>query len=202
MSIQPLETLNQRSPAALFFRRFALYFFVSAAVGLLLYTGTAWNLFRPVVHKDVINKYAAIYHMDPLWIMAIAKVESRFEASARSPRGAVGLMQLLPSTAAELAPEVGLTHFQESDLKDPDINMHMGVHYLAKLQRMFPDDEVAVLSAYNAGPGITQQWRRGKPALDSTEIEYPETRQFVKQVQQTYTNLKFMQQWKHVFGKS
>jgi len=59
---------------------------------------------------------------------------------------------------------------------------------------------VAVLAAYNAGPGITQQWRKGKPALDPGDIAYPETRRFVQQVQMTYSMLKSMQRWKHLFG--
>jgi soluble lytic murein transglycosylase len=109
-------------------------------------------------------------------------------------------MQLLPSTARDIAPEIGLTHFEDDDLKNPDINLHLGFQYLTRLQRMFPDDEVAVLAAYNAGPGITQQWRQGKPVLDLSDIPYPETRRFVQQVKETYSFLKAVQRWKNVFG--
>jgi soluble lytic murein transglycosylase len=170
------------------------------AIGVLVYSGTAWLLFRPVVYKPLINKYAGEYKFDPLWVMSIIRVESRFASSAQSARGAVGLMQLLPSTARDIAPEIGLTHFQEADLRNPDINIHLGFHYLAKLQHMFPDDEVAVLAAYNAGPGITQQWRKGKPVLDPSDIPYPETRHFVRQVQSTYSQLKMLQRWKRFVG--
>jgi len=76
----------------------------------------------------------------------------------------------------------------------------LGFHYLAKLQHLFPDDEIAVLAAYNAGPGITQQWRKGKPTLEIDDIAYPETRRFVQQVQTTYTVLKTLQRWKRLFG--
>src|SRR5687767_10821712 len=95
--------------------------------------------------------------------------------SAYWRRGAGAVRQLLPSTAREIAPEVGRDHFQDEDLRDPKVNVQLGVHYLARLQRMFPEDEVAVLAAYNAGPGITQQWRKGKPALDPADIPYKET---------------------------
>ena len=170
------------------------------AIGILLYSGRALIWFEPVVHKRLINQYAGEYKLDPLWVMALINVESKFAASARSPRGALGLMQLLPSTAREIAPEIGLASFRQMDLKNPDINLHIGFHYLAKLQRQFPDDEIAVLAAYNAGPGITQQWRKGKPVLDLEDIAYPETRRFVQQVEETYTFLKTMQRWKHLVG--
>ena len=167
---------------------------------IFIYSGTAWIWFRPVLHKDLINKYAAEYHFDPLWVMAIVKVESGFSSGAESHRGAVGLMQLLPSTARELAPEVGLSEVTDEDLKNPDTNLRVGVHYLANLQRLFPDDDIAVLAAWNAGPGVTQQWRKGKPYLELEDIEYPETRRFVRHVDQTYGYLKIIQGWKYLFG--
>jgi soluble lytic murein transglycosylase len=166
----------------------------------LVYSGTAWIWFRPVLHKPLINKYAGEFKCDPLWVMAIIKVESGFLPHARSTRGAVGLMQLLPTTAREIAPEVGVQIQSDDDLKDPDINLHLGVYYLTKLQQMFPDDEVAVLAAYNAGPGATSQWRQGKPVLETNDIAYPETRKFVKSVERTYGYLKMVQGWKYLFG--
>jgi soluble lytic murein transglycosylase len=148
----------------------------------------------------MINKYATEYHFDPLWVMSVIKVESRFAPWAQSSRGAIGLMQLLPSTAKDIAPEIGINNFQEQDLRKPDVNLHLGVYYLSKLERMFPDDDNAILAAYNAGPGVTQQWRRGKPVLDIEDIAYPETHRFVLNVQQTYRFLKMIQGWKRWFG--
>lgn len=202
MSTLPLGNVRyQAIPATRYVRRAAFVF----GAGLILifafiYSGTAWVWFRPVVHKPLINKYAGEYKFDPLWVMAIIKVESGFSPWAHSHRGAVGLMQLLPSTAREIAPEVGLTHFQDQDLKNPDINLHLGFYYLSKLKRLFPEDDVALLAAYNAGPGITQQWRKGKPTLDLEDIAYPETRRFIQQVERTYFYLKVIQQWKHLLG--
>lgn len=165
-----------------------------------VYSGTAWMWFRPAVHKPLINKYAGEYKFDPLWVMAVIKVESSFVAHAQSHRGAIGLMQLLPSTARELAPEIGMTTFQDADLIKPDINLHLGVHYLSKLSHLFPGDDIAVLAAYNAGPGITREWLKGKPALEIGDIPYPETRQFVRNVDRTYGFLKMIQGWKHLLG--
>jgi soluble lytic murein transglycosylase len=166
----------------------------------VIYSGAAWAWFRPVVHKHIINKYAGEYKFDPLWVMAIIKVESGFFPGARSRRGAVGLMQLLPSTARELASEVGLLDLKDDDLKNPDTNLHLGVYYLAKLQQMFPEDEMAVLAAYNAGPVIAREWRKGKPALEVSDITYAETRRFVRNVNRTYGFLKMMQGWKYLLG--
>jgi len=172
------------------------------AVGVVffVYSGAAWIWFRPVLNKHLINKYAGEFKCDPLWVMAIIKVESGFSPTALSPRGAVGLMQLLPSTARDIAPEIGMQFQNDADLMTPDVNLHLGVYYLSKLQQMFPDDEVAVLAAYNAGPGVTSEWRRGKPGLETNDIQYPETRKFVRNVERTYGFLKMVQGWKYLFG--
>ncbi len=194
--------LRRVSPAEKFKRRFFMWSAGIIVLGVLtfVYSGTAWVWFRPVVHKDLINKYAGEFKCDPLWVMAIVKVESGFSIHAKSPRGALGLMQILPTTAHELATELGITIENEEDIKTPDVNLHLGVYYLTKLQRMFPYDEVAVLSAYNAGPGVTAQWIRGKAMLEVSDIPYSETRKFVKRVERTYGFLKMMQGWKYLFG--
>jgi|GEM_PF-1411779 soluble lytic murein transglycosylase len=179
--------------------------FWGIGIGFLLalgfiYSGTAWIWFRPVLHKNIINKYAGLYKCDPLWIMAIIKTESGFLPRAQSPRGALGLMQMLPSTARDIAPEIGVQIQADDDLKDPDVNLHLGVYYVSKLEQMFSDDENAVLSAYNAGPGITREWLKGKPMLELDDIAYPETRKFVRNVNRTYGYLKMVQGWKYLFG--
>jgi soluble lytic murein transglycosylase len=173
---------------------------VAGVVLVLVYSGVAWTWVKPAFQKDLINKYAYQYHFDPLWVMAIIQTESGFAPWARSSRGAVGLMQLLPSTANDIAPEIGMKPVTAEELRNPDINVRLGVYYLSKLERMFPDDRTALLSAYNAGPGITQQWRKGKPVLDLEDIAYPETRQFVLRVERSYRFLKTIQRWKHFFG--
>jgi soluble lytic murein transglycosylase-like protein len=76
----------------------------------------------------------------------------------------------------------------------------VGVHYLANLERLYPNDDIAVLAAWNAGPGITKQWLKGKPYLELEDIEYSETRKFVRHVDQTFGYLKIIQGWKHLFG--
>ena len=205
MSTLPLKELRRRAAEAKQGPRPPRYRWLVFGLACLffaffVYSGLAWVWFRPVLHKPVINKYAALYHFDPLWVMAIIKTESGFYAHAQSNRGAVGLMQLLPSTARDIAPELGIKDFQVEDLRNPDINLQLGIYYLSKLQDAFPGDEVAVLSAYNAGPGITKQWRAANPVLDISDIQYGETRRFVREVERTYGYLKMIQGWKHLFG--
>ena len=186
-------------------KRRLLIWGIAAAVFLALafvYSGTAWIWFRPVLHKNIINKYAGLYKCDPLWIMAIIKAESGFLPRAQSPRGALGLMQILPSTARSIAPEIGLQIAADDDLKNPDLNLHLGVYYVSKLGDLFPGDENAVLAAYNAGPGVTREWLKGKPGLELVDIAYPETRRFVHTVNRTYGFLKMVQGWKYLFGIS
>ncbi len=201
MSTPPLDDLGNVLPRSRTTLRLATAAVVIGGLAIAwIYSGKAWVFMRPVVHKDLINKYAGQYKFDPLWVMSIIKVESGFLSHAHSSRGAVGLMQLLPSTARELAPEVGLTGFRDEDLQRPDVNIRIGMHYLFKLQQLFPDDDVAVLAAWNAGPGITRQWRSGKPYLDMEDIQYPETRKFVSHVDRTFGYLKIIQGWKYLFG--
>src|ERR1035438_8303474 len=113
MSTMPMRRFDPHPEPPPPFKRF--FFFVLGVLGLfvLIFSGRAWTWFRPVVQKPLINKYAGEYKMDPLWVMSIIKVESRFAPNVESRKGAVGLMQLLPSTARELAPEIGLTHFED-----------------------------------------------------------------------------------------
>jgi membrane-bound lytic murein transglycosylase MltF len=111
--------------------------------------------------EDVFRRYAARYGFDWLAIAALAYQESGLDPSRRSPRGAVGLMQVLPETAAD--PNVGI-----ADVSDLESNVHAGVKYLAFLRdRYFSDGDVAprarldfALAAYNAGPRQVARFRR------------------------------------------
>ncbi len=170
----------------------------AAAAGLLAIATFFWPLARPALHKDIINRYAAVYKIDPLFVMALVKVESSFVRSARSPRGAVGLMQLMPDTAFEMAHRAGLTVALE-DLDVPEVNIHLGVEYLSLLRQEFKDDTTALLAAYNAGPKNVRAWKKGD-RLDMEEIPYPETRQFVRRVMSTHAWLRRFRKVKNVFS--
>jgi len=94
-------------------------------------------------YDDLIEKACAKYGVDSALVKAVVRAESGFSARATSPAGACGLMQLMPSTAAQLG---------VSDPFDPGQNIDAGVRYLKQQLDRF-DDEKLALAAYNAGPG-------------------------------------------------
>ncbi len=109
------------------------------------------------------------YRIDPLLVLAVMKVESRFSNFAVSPVGAMGLMQILPSTGEELAARLGIVWRGPHTLFDPTTNVKLGILYLRELSDRF-EHLPTVLAAYNWGPGhIGRRLRRGT----SLPEEYP-----------------------------
>lgn len=99
--------------------------------------------------------------LDPVLVMAVIHVESRFNNFAVSPVGALGLMQILPSTGEELAAQLGIAWHGPQTLFDPIVNVRLGVTYLRQLSRRYEDLPTA-LAAYNWGPGrIDRRIQRG-----------------------------------------
>lgn len=106
---------------------------------------------------------ASEYSVDPSLVMAVIHVESRYDAFAVSQVGALGLMQILPSTGRELAERIGIEWNGPATLFDPVANVTLGVAYLRELKDRFGDTGAA-LAAYNWGPGrIRQRLREGEP---------------------------------------
>jgi len=91
------------------------------------------------------------YQVPAEMILAVIRIESSFNTEALSNKGAVGLMQLLPSTAEQMARELSMDWTGEDLLRDPSVNIAMGTYYLTKLLGRFNDLSVA-LAAYNHGP--------------------------------------------------
>jgi soluble lytic murein transglycosylase len=180
-----------------------ILFIIVLTVFSLFYFELPVDLIRPVFHKQIINKYSKDFKLDPLFITSIIKVESNFARRAKSKRGAIGLMQLMPSTAEELAVECGYTNFKPSDLENPEINIHLGMYYISKLMAQFQDNEILALCAYNAGISTVQTWYKENPliGLEISDIPYEETRSYVKNVQRTYKWLKATQELKNLIRK-
>lgn len=114
-----------------------------------LRTGASAEEVRETVR--LVQRYAAEAGVDPLLVLAVIQVESRFDRFAVSPRGAVGLMQLLPATAQPLAEELGLEWTSDDLLFDPEVNIRLGARYLRHLVERF-DNLDAALAAFHAGP--------------------------------------------------
>ena len=121
---------------------------------------------------ELFNEIARTYNLDPKLLHAIAKVESNYNPRAVSPKGALGVMQLIPSTARL----VGV-----SDPFDPRENIHGGARYLRYLLDKFGDLTLA-LAAYNAGPKAVEAYGGIPP--------YAETQRYVRSVLSLYQRLK------------
>ena len=172
---------------------FAVLVFLS-----LFYFELPFNLVRPVFHADAINRYANEYGLDPLLLTAVIKVESNFIRRARSHRGAVGLMQVLPSTARELASELGYKDFSGVDLENPDTNIHFGSFYIKILRDEFGGNMILAMAAYNAGRNKVRSWYDQNPLIgvEYSDIPYRETRNYVENVMNTYRWLLRIQKLK------
>ena len=140
-----------------------------AAAGVLggLLGWVVWLLATPVlgalptgVYDQLIATTAARYGFDPALVKAVIKCESQFNPVAQSPRGAQGLMQLMPATQTLLGVR---------DAFDPQDNVEGGVAYLAMLQHTFPDSLSLVLAAYNAGPQTVVQAGYSVPPITETQ---------------------------------
>ncbi len=121
------------------------------------------------LYAEPIGRAASRYGVDPALVRAVIAAESNFNPRAVSPKGARGLMQLMPSTARR---------FGVKDIHDPLQNIEGGVQYLRHLLDLFEGDLVLALAAYNAGEGVVQG--RGRVP------DYRETREYVDRVLTRY----------------
>jgi soluble lytic murein transglycosylase-like protein len=116
------------------------------------------------------------HRVDGLLVAAIVEAESGFVPDRISPRGAVGLMQVLPSTAGALKGSGGVG--ETPDLFDPRVNLDVGSRYLGRLIRDYKGDLELAVAAYNAGPGAVERYRGVPP--------YRETKEYVRRVLALY----------------
>jgi soluble lytic murein transglycosylase len=140
----------------------------------------------PLAHWDVIRRLARERDLDPYLILALIRQESLFDARARSPAFALGLMQLLPSTAARVAARNGMPAPTAEKLFDPEVNLKIGTQYLKDLLERYSNDWFKAIAAYNAGENAVDRWEREIATEDAEEfverIPYLETRGYVKLV--------------------
>jgi soluble lytic murein transglycosylase-like protein len=106
----------------------------------------------------IVERYSRRFHLDPLMVLAVIQVESRFEPGAVSAQGAIGLMQLQGPTARDLAMDLGVEWTGDDLLFDPDLNVMLGCAYLRRLMDRFGDQDAA-LAAYCSGPSLVEARR-------------------------------------------
>ncbi len=160
------------------------------AVALIIHSSQpAWyaRFWYPIGYQQAINREARLTGLDPALLAAVIWRESDFDPTARSSRGAVGLTQVLPSTAANIAaapnPPVG----RPADLMDPEVNIAYGAWYLRSLIDHHGGSVVEGLSAYNAGSSNLTKWKQqalasGHAFQVPADVPFPETKAYVKDI--------------------
>lgn len=139
--------------------------------------------FEPVEYREYIEFYAHKFSLDPDLLAALIYVESRFDAGAESKKGAVGLMQLMPSTAIWVAEKLKKEDFKLNDLNNPELNIKFGSWYFNYLYQKFEGDLIKSLAAYNAGAKNVELWlESGWNGSIEEKIPFQETDDFVRRV--------------------
>ena len=169
------ESLNERDHA-----------YAGIAIGReLLDEGAKWDarllrIMYPLPYETIIKRESAANGLDPYFVAALMRQESRFNARAVSSAGAIGLMQVMPATGRQLG------RVDREGLMDPEINIKLGTKFLADLMNTYDKRVDAVLAAYNAGPSRMSRWRSfpefASPDLFVERIPFDETRDYVKVV--------------------
>jgi soluble lytic murein transglycosylase len=140
----------------------------------------------PFPYRELVRREAAEWGVDPMLMAAIIRQESAFAADIVSRAGAIGLMQVMPPTGAQLARAHGPRPFTEESLSRPEVNLHLGAAFFVDMRRRYDDDLGLVLSAYNAGPTRATRWSSYPEASDphrfTERIPIEETRGYVKSV--------------------
>jgi len=141
----------------------------------------------PTPYRELMASTSAPLALDPAWIYGLIRQESRFIEDVRSNVGAIGLMQLMPSTARFVARKIGFEDYRADRISDVKVNLRLGMEYL---KLVFDDQDGQALlasAAYNAGPRRVRKWRAAlarplEGALFVETIPVAETREYVKRV--------------------
>lgn len=141
----------------------------------------------PIAYEDVYQLNSKEFDIPLSFIYGISRQESMLNASIKSHAGAVGLMQLMPGTAKQMARKHKAKYKNSRDLVDPKLNVFLGTAYLRYLMDKFDNNRVLVAVGYNAGPGRAINWasKDGKTrdvAQYVENIPFKETRQYVQNV--------------------
>ena len=167
-----------------------------AVTAVLVYSTSCTAIekcFYPLEYEDYIKKYGDEYGVSYELVAAVIKAESDFDPDVKSSAGAVGLMQLLPATAEEIAPKIGI-EYKEDMLTDPETNIALGCYYLAYLHKNLYENWDTACAAYNAGIGRVKGWlndsRYSNDGKTLKYIPFEETRNYVEEIQENKEKYK------------
>ena len=158
--------------------------------GGILQAKPLWEFAYPRAFEPMVLPAAKEFKVPEEFVWSIMKAESAFRFDARSPVGALGLMQLMPFTAKRVSELLSTTNFEVRSLLDPNINIRIGTRYLQRLFERFNGHPVLAAAAYNAGPHRALFWSQSFGRLEVDEfvehIPFLETRNYVKKVLKNY----------------
>lgn len=148
-----------------------------------------WYALYPLPFWSQVQAWSAKRQINPLLVMSLIRQESRFEVGIQSVVGATGLMQVMPDTAAWIAPQIGLTSYRLDNVED---SLNLGTWYFAHTHDLHDQNTLLALASYNAGPGNVADWlqRFGYKDADRfiEQIPFPETYGYVKSILANYWN--------------
>lgn len=157
--------------------------------------------FIPKKYDDIIDKYSTEYNVDRSLVKAVIFKESRFKETAVSSKGAIGLMQLMPSTALWLMNKLKIEDYK---IESADNNIRLGTYYLSHLMKIMDSDEEHALLAYNAGPENAKRWVNSegynKEDMDNY-VDFNETRKYVREIKLTRNIISFMDKYGIFMGE-
>lgn len=152
------------------------------------------GIYSPIKYRDLIESYSERFRLDPHLVLALIREESFFRPNIVSPAQANGLMQLLYSTARQIASRRGM-RITKWDLYKPDINISLGTDYLRELLDRYDNKLHLVLAAYNAGAYRVDSWLRQFGNVPDDQfiemIPFTETRGYVKNILRNYYYYRF-----------
>lgn len=160
-----------------------ILFAIVCALTLVLFVIFNFVIY-PKKYKNHVLTYSKKFELEVALVYAVIKTESNFDSNAKSYAGAIGLMQIIPSTAKWIASEFE-ENFDEKQLYDPETNIKYGCFYLNYLKQKFSDLD-AVICAYNAGETAVKSWLDENGKLIENKIKFEETKNYLKRVKKYY----------------
>ncbi|SFD38171.1 lytic transglycosylase domain-containing protein [Clostridium uliginosum] len=176
-------------------------FLILVAILILLAIGIGSKylikeVFFPYKYAEYVDKYSKEYDLDPFFVLAVMKTESKFDEDAHSNKDAIGLMQITVETGEWAAEKMGLGIFSKEMLFDEEYNIRIGCWYLSELRKMFDGNLELIIAGYNAGPGNVNKWlnddKFSENGKDLSYIPFKETKKYLDKVTTYYNVYKYL----------
>lgn len=150
----------------------------------------AWLIAYPAAYRAEVERWSKAVGLPADLVQGLMREESALDPRVISPAGALGLTQLMPATAKQVATRLKLAHPSRADLMQPELNIRLGARYLSDLVRQQGGEVTLALASYNAGATAVARWRASVPGVPLDEfveqIPVDETRNYVKKVLRSY----------------